>query len=486
MNQIPKDFWDTVETDNLKYVIYGDSVAGSNSISVKIKRKLYNFTYDGLWNELIRIFNPNIKTIDNKDYIFFSIDDHSFKVLTYSDEEDKLKWTIPTYFMRHTFNGEIISIESKYKRSKLKITKNHSVIKINSKTNILEKEDPEKIKCLLSINHNGEFIGQRKKIFPSVVINRNMEEYSGYVYDFEIPDTHNFTANGILVHNTDSLYLSVPEIKCKTAKDYVEKGESLATEINTAIIDYMNDQILPKMNVPGHNETDFKTELIMDAILFTDVKKKYCFREIASEGTIHEKPIIKYTGISVVRTNTASWTKDFIREIIEDLAFNNEVQTKKKIREAINRVAEKYRSLLIADINVLDFSKIGVPCKWGNTKYKRDTGELIGMKLYNTITNQDFFKPNTSGMKIPIKIKNLNDFMKNIQDYKNNNKYCIGNTSLDKLNFLVVPIYHLEKELRPILEYFGIEIDVETTWNKLVETTLIRIIKCIKEKYELQ
>lgn len=248
----------------------------------------------------------------------------------------------------------------------------------------------------------------------------------------------------------------------------------------------MNENILPKMNSVGHNETFFKTELIMNAILFTDVKKKYCFKEIANEGKIHDNPIVRYTGISVVRTNTAEWTKGFIRELVENVALNTNLKNKFEIRDEYKKIGKKYNELLIEDISKLDFSRIGVPCKWSNTNYKRDTAELIGMKLYNSIMEDDFFKENTSGLKFPIRIKNSTEFLEKIKNKRFSNNFCIGNISLDKLTFLVVPIYHLAEELRPKLEHFGIEIDFYTTYNKLFETTLDRIFTCIKETHGIR
>jgi hypothetical protein len=289
----------------------------------------------------------------------------------------------------------------------------------------------------------------------------------------------------VIYGDTDSLYLSIPEIQYDTAKEFVKASEEESEEINDLIINTMNDLVLPKMNVPGHNETFFKTELVMSAILFTKKKKKYCFKEIANEGKIHEEPIIRYTGISVVRTNTATWTKDFIKEIVEELALNNELKDKDSVKKEMGAIAEKYHKSLQESIINLEFNHIGVPCKWGNGVYKRDTAEMIGMKLYNTIFQDDYFKANTAGLKVPIKFKNPKDFLEKIERIKSANDNYIGNTSLDKLSFLVVPIYHKKEELEPILNKYGIEIDLATAWDKLVETTLTNIIECIKENHGL-
>jgi hypothetical protein len=289
----------------------------------------------------------------------------------------------------------------------------------------------------------------------------------------------------IVYGDTDSLYLSIPEIQCDTAEEAVTASEEVGEEINDLIINCMNELVLPKMNCEGHNETFFKTELVMNAILFTDVKKKYCFREIAREGKIHKEPKIEYTGISVVRSNTAKWTKDFIREIVADLALNTKINGKVEVKKKLAEIALKYHTSLNEKISNFEFNDIGVPCKWSSTKYKRDTAELIGMKLYNTIFKEEYFKENTNGLKLPIKIKNPNTFLQQIEPLRNQNDFCIKSTPVDKLSFIVIPTYHERSKIEPILEEFGMTIDLDIAWEKLVDTALDRIIKCIKEAHGL-
>ena len=289
----------------------------------------------------------------------------------------------------------------------------------------------------------------------------------------------------VIYGDTDSLYISIPEIECNTTEDAVAASEEVGGEINDLIIGCMNDVVLPKMNCEGHNETFFKTELVMNAILFTDVKKKYCFREVAKEGTIHKEPKIEYTGISVVRTNTAKWTKDFIREIVEDLALNTAITDKVEVKKKLASIALKYHTSLQEKITNFDFADIGVPCKWSSTKYKRDTAELIGMKLYNTLFKEEYFKENTNGLKLPIKIKNANTLVQQLIPLRNQNEFCIGSIPIDKLSFIVIPTYNERSNIEPILNEFGIEIDIVVAWEKLVDTALDRIIKCIKEAHGL-
>jgi len=58
------------------------------------------------------------------------------------------------------------------------------------------------------------------------VVSIDEEEYEGYVYDFEVPGTQNFEANGIFVHNTTALQalltLGPPDYKYVTIEDTPE------------------------------------------------------------------------------------------------------------------------------------------------------------------------------------------------------------------------------------------------------------------------
>jgi hypothetical protein len=301
-------------------------------------------------------------------------------------------------------------------------------------------------------------------------------------YDFwDSVEENNGTNIGI--SDTDSIIISIPYINCETTAEYVKKAEIVASDINSEIRNFLNKNVLTKMNISeSNNETFFKTENVISAIMSLDVKKKYCLKEIANEKTIHETPIIKYTGLSIVRTNSALLTKDFMKELIENIALSNVEKTKQEVKKELAVTSKKYYDRLVNDIKVYNFDYIGVPCKWASTQYKLQPAEIVGMKLYNTLTEKDYFQENTSGKKVPIKINNINEFSEKIESLRH--KYpgqTIENISIDKLNFLVVPIFHERDELENVFKKFGININEDLAWSNLIDTTFERIIKCIRD-----
>jgi len=106
------------------------------------------------------------------------------------------------------------------------------------------------------------------------------------VYDFSVPKTENFIANGALVHNTDSLFIVIPvknAEKLSTAEKLKISNE-VSEDINNAVTKYLNEYFLPKSNIsPEQNATYFKSEMLMDSIMFLDVKKTYAYKLLAKK-----------------------------------------------------------------------------------------------------------------------------------------------------------------------------------------------------------
>ena len=92
------------------------------------------------------------------------------------------------------------------------------------------------------------------------------------VYDIEMADeSHTFIANDILVHNTDSLYLSYKDLI-----DTIEGSEKLALEDKLKIILKINTEFLDKHNMLPH--------AIIDASPF---HVSLCISNLASIRTNH-------------------------------------------------------------------------------------------------------------------------------------------------------------------------------------------------------
>lgn len=368
----------------------------------------------------------------------------------------------------------------------------------NSIYNILSQFDvfkDSKIENGKSLNygHNFSSVGHENKgivrgydnidlyeIKPIKIQNKTQIDYNGYVYDFSIENNQNFFVNGILVHNTDSLYINVPTIKPKTAEEAVDTAEKIAKGINDTITNYMENNLLPRMGIDKqYNKTEFKTELVADGLILLDAKKSYAYRLLAREGKIMPKPIIEYTGIAV-KSDISQWSKDFIHTIIEDIVLNPNIQNT-DIMNHLNKIAHKFRAKMQTCIDEYDFEYIGVPKKWGSNYKKGDPWQIIAMKLYNTIVNERVLVPMSGSIIIPIQLKNPYDFEMKIASIKNNDPLYIENIPISKLSQLAIPYNCNKEKLKKAMIYYGIEIDINDVWDKIYNKQAQSIIELQKQ-----
>jgi len=290
----------------------------------------------------------------------------------------------------------------------------------------------------------------------------------------------------VLYGDTDSLYLKIDQ-KYDNIQDTITGTTETANNINSIIKNYFDSYLLPKLGVnPIYNKTFFKTELIAESIVFLETKKTYAFNQIYKEGKIYNPPETIYVGGSVVKSDTAPLTRDITKEVTEQLALNKSIQDKHIIDAKLKEISLRYWEKLNHCIKNLELEYISVPCKWGNSDYEKgDPSQIIAMRLYNTITETETFKENTYGFKIPINIKNPINFNNLITPHRNDNKYCINELTVDKINYIVMP-YSFDKEnLVSKLNMYGIHIDPHQIWEKMINTGAQRIIEIVKETYKL-
>jgi len=320
-----------------------------------------------------------------------------------------------------------------------------------------------------------------KDIAPIKVNAKYQYRYEGYVYDFSVPETQNFVVNGFLVHNTDSIYINVPQIIPTDPQDAIVQADNISRDVNKIIDHTVLSDLLPKMGIrPEHNSIMFKTELVCDALLLLDVKKNYAYRLIAKEGKALKTPTVKYTNLTVVKSDTAPFTKEFLECIVEKIIMNPE-NRKKNLIDLINTLAIEMRGRINKCLVDLEFSYIAIPKKWG-TGYSNDSvpWQVIAAQLYNTITDTQTFKPMSAFLIIDINIVNPVEFESKIAAVKNKHKLYIGNIPINKLTKLAIP-YSLNKpEFRKILEYYNIEFDINVIWDTLFNKTCRRIIDVVR------
>lgn len=318
-------------------------------------------------------------------------------------------------------------------------------------------------------------------IKPVKVNNKEQILYTGYVYDFTEPTNKNFLANGFLVHNTDSLYINVPSVIVdrNNVPEAVAKADEISEEINAALAHYLNSYLLPKMGInPEYNKTDFKTELVCDGLLLLNVKKNYAFSLLAKEGKLLEPPKVKYTNLTVVKSDTAQFTKDFLTRMVEDIILNPEMRDRNLLTE-VNELAKEMKGRIDKCIENWDFTYIGSPKKWG-TGYKNDPWQVTAFKLANTIVDHPILTPMSAGIIVPVTILNPIEFERKISTVRNKHKLYIGNTPISKLTKIGLPYNYNKEQLMKAFDYYNLRIDSNECWSILFNKTSQRVVDVVK------
>ena len=465
MIKIPPTFWTDVEQD-LKYVLYGDSVADNSIISIIINNSYYNQTIEKIWDILLK-YGYNIKKIKNHEYIYLN---EKVIILTYDPVKAKIINKSPKYLMRHYLDGNLINL--KFKDKDISITKNHSLIDIVD--TVVVKMSPITTKYAYTISQCYE------KIEKVNILSKKVIPYNGYVYDFEVPDTHNFIINGILVHNTDSLYINIPQ-QYDTIEESIKSTEEIADQINDLIKVYYNGFLLPKTGVDSkYNETFFKTELTAESIMFLETKKNYAYNMTSKEGKVFNPPKTKYVGIPVIKSDTVPFTKDLLIELVENVALNKEADR----FNDITKLAKIFHEKLTKCVNEFDFEYISAPGKWSDKNYASEPSSITGMKLYNTIVDKDVFRSGSFGIYFPIEFKNENEFAKLIDTVRYTSQNYLNHTAVSKVKYITLPYNYDKEDLKLLFDKYGIIANINSlwAWSKLTENEVVkRIITVIKD-----
>lgn len=482
MFKIDPDFWKDVEDHNkLNFVIYGDSIAEHEKINVIVNRKFENLTFKKIWEILSDKIKP--VTENNKEYIYIN---DEICILTYINEDDRFQYTNPSYLMRHKINHPVVKLFIKNEKS-LTVTKNHSLLKYHISSNELKPISPEFAKYIIKINkspkHSNRIWANKSNITPATIYHKQDINYNGYVYDFCVPETQNFVVNDYLVHNTDSLYVNIPNIDNNiNAQEAWDKISTISNKINDIISDALNENILLKLGVgKENNRTVFKTESLIISMMLLGIKKNYAYKKIAEEGVIYDSPKMKYKGIPIVRSDFSKFTQQFIKYLIDEIALNIKNLDEPPIEKLQNYVQGKQQELF-KELEQFNFKYAATPGRWKeNSTYKKETFTIIGMRTYNTIINKDIFRPGTSGFSVPIKIVNRNAFLNKINGHKSNSSLFLNNTNIDNINYIVVPYNYEPPVLKEKFEEFSIEIDYLEAWEKNMTKIVKYIIDTIKQ-----
>src|ERR1035437_9590978 len=164
----------------------------------------------------------------------------------------------------------------------------------------------------------------------------------------------------ILYGDTDSLFICIPakNSDTMTTQQKLVIADKVSEDINRAVTKYLNEYFLPKSNISiDQNATYFKSEMLMSAIMLLDVKKNYAYKLEAIKGVILDEPEIQYTGIQVVKSNTAKLTKDMLKEIIEGVVLNDKLNTKERLPKT-SEIVNKFHAFFLESIDNLELADI--------------------------------------------------------------------------------------------------------------------------------
>lgn len=482
---LPKDFYRLVEQPNyLKHILYGDSVSKDTQTLLCYENIPLTISFEKLWDTLSDKVSINI--IDDKEYIFFK--DVDIQFYTYDVKKDKQVFLNASYLMRHKFKGNLIRLKVNNDFLSLDITKNHSLIDYDNTDHQMIKLDPSQAKYItipfLSdiliqypyrygkinkiISSDEEYDIALHNVIPCKIDSKEEIEYDGYVYDICIPETQIFLANGFFVHNTDSLFLTLPypEKDKKYNNDEIRDiVENHSENINQLIIKYKEQYLLPKANIkPEHNKTSFKTEMILAACLFLHVKKNYAYKILMKEGNpVPEGKNIGFTNMQIKKSDSPELTKDILREIIINISLNEKLEKTEKMNKVVEAITN-YQRIFNTYVDNFDFLTIGIPGKWAKKNQM-----INGMLIYNYIMNKKIFSFGSSGKFLYCTFDNISLF------------YNIPNIDKNNIKGICIPYKYISSEVQERFDKFGIKIDKKTQWDKIFSTTCENVIEVVKE-----
>lgn len=274
----------------------------------------------------------------------------------------------------------------------------------------------------------------------------------------ETPGELKYTLYG----DTDSCFFFIP-IKLEGVADKLRVANEVAEGINEYIKKYYTECLLPKQNItPHYLQTYFKTEYLMDAILFLDIKKQYAYLIIAKEGKVYDKPTPDYKGIQIVKVDATKMTQNMLREIIDDTLLNKDIIPKERSSKVVN-IIKKYRQEYLENIRNFEFDQIASPGKWG-----KNIQIINSMKIYNFIAEKETFSFGSSGKLVYIKANDLSKFR---------------NFNTDKLETLAIPYKYNKDDLKILFDKYNIELDIEKQWSKKIFTkTCERLVEISKSE----
>lgn len=208
--------------------------------------------------------------------------------------------------------------------------------------------------CKIPCNGKSSNYQSRYDFSVTKVVKVEEIQYSGYVYDIEVGDTHVFFANDILVHNTDSCYF-------KTHAGTVSAGKTPEEIYNTAVM--IGDKL---GNIANESFPDFcvrafrvkpeyskmikcEREIIGKRGIFV-TKKRYVAKVVNLDGYRVDK--LKAMGLEMKKTTTPKAFQEFTQRVV-NLILDGEMDW-----DDIDDIIIDFREKMVNDMPIFE---IGLP-----------------------------------------------------------------------------------------------------------------------------
>jgi len=275
-------------------VLYADSVSGDTEVIIREKGEVKFVKIEDLFK------NVEYK-LGEKEYCTLQ----DVEALTLNDN-GKLVWKKVPYVMRHLARKKMYRVFSGEKY--VDVTEDHSIIVYKDGKFVEAKPINLNDNMKLILYNDGEII------FSDVTSVIEIE-YKDYVYDIEVEDTHRFFANGILVHNTDGFYATLPGEKPEAIKQKAKE-----------FLKYINSKL------PGMLELEFEGFYTRG---FFVTKKRY--------AVIDEEGRITTRGLEVVRRDWSAIAKETQAKVLEAILKDGSVEKAVKIVKQVVEDLANYR-----------------------------------------------------------------------------------------------------------------------------------------------
>lgn len=196
-----------------------------------------------------------------------------------------------------------------------------------------------------------------------------------YVYDLEMEDeSHTFIANDILVHNTDSIFVSFhPAMKSienfdrlgLTPLEFIHKCD----EFKTA--QFFRDELDKHAKSYGvENVEDFELEKISESII-NIAKKKYIQHIVWEDGIDYERlSYFQPKGVELVRSSTPLFAREKIPKVIKYLFSKPDTFN---IKELLKIIKDMRKEFELADVDSISMQS---SCNKYNEKVLDDKEKL--------------------------------------------------------------------------------------------------------------